>query len=403
MTDPLHCGALVENMVPFFSVSVHSTNVYGSHLITHTSGLGYDLIDPPLLAWHAQNGTTPWTGETIAERMKYPLQFSPGTAWRYGVGVDWAGLVVERVSGQELEDFMRENIWTKLGISKATFWREKVMEEQAAAGEKKQGEWAEPSMLLPPQAATGSDAGPAPGVAANSDAFPAAVPLQGFNMLGGLTKASGGGGLSCTAAEYLSLLKAVLKKDPSILSDESWEELLAPQVGSNRAVSEEAWVALNTALRDTHEIDCGMNLPRNVDKSLSLAGLVSEDTFGGKDEGEISKGTVLWGGMTGMAWVSLVLDMEGFDPCTTLLKLIPTSSSLWTGAQACVGWPRPRFLLLANAQFTTSTDFGSDRSSSGIARIRAVKLRVVLRIHAKFSCFLMHRSHSRPFIANRKR
>jgi CubicO group peptidase (beta-lactamase class C family) len=278
-----------------------------SHLLTHTSGLGYDLVDPPLLAWHAQNGTTPWTGPTIPARMAVPLQFAPGSGWRYGVGADWAGLAVERTSGQELEDFLQQNVWKNLGITKATFWRERIKVEQSAAGRKGEGEWAEESMLLPPQVAVGSDAGPALGVAANSDTFPVAIPLQGFSMLGGLTKASGGGGLSCTAAEYLSLLKAVLTKDQTVLSEKSWDELLAPQVGQGRPVGKEAWEALNNALRedDQADVNCGMNLPRDMAKSLSLAGLVSEDIFEIGDGVNISKGTVLWGGMTGMEWVSL--------------------------------------------------------------------------------------------------
>ncbi|KAF1962271.1 beta-lactamase/transpeptidase-like protein [Byssothecium circinans] len=274
------------------------------HLLTHTSGLGYDLADPPLLAWHAQNGTTPWTGPTVPARMAVPLQFTPGSGWRYGVGTDWAGLAVERACGQELEDFLRDHVWEKLGIKKATFRRERLREEQSAAGRVEDGEWAEESMLVPPQGAVGSVAGAAPGVAANSDVLPVAVPLRGFSMLGGLTKASGGGGLSCTAAEYLSLLKAVLTKDQTVLSEKSWDELLAPQVGRDRPVGKEAWEALNKILRedDIADVNCGMNLPREVAKSFSLAGLVSEDTFEATEGVKISKGTVLWGGMTGMAW-----------------------------------------------------------------------------------------------------
>ncbi|KAK7182182.1 beta-lactamase family protein [Paraphaeosphaeria sporulosa] len=274
------------------------------HLLTHTSGLGYDLVDPPLMAWRAHTGTLPWTGPTIPARMSVPLQFAPGTGWRYGVGADWAGLVVERASGQELDHFLQENVWKKLGVTKATFWRHRIQKEQAAAGHEVEGEWAEEAMLIPPQAAGGAGGGLDMGVATKSDALPVAVPLQGFDMLGGLEKPSGGGGLSCTAAEYLALLKAVLRKDPSVLGETSWDELLMPQVGEGRPVGIEAWNSLNRTLKedDQWDVNCGMNLPRNMNKSLSLAGLVSEDVFELGNGAKISKGTVLWGGMTGMTW-----------------------------------------------------------------------------------------------------
>ena len=71
--------------------------------------------------------------------MSVPLQFAPGAGWRYGVGADWAGLAVERASGQELDDFLQENVWKELGITKATFWKHKVQQEQTVAGHKVEG------------------------------------------------------------------------------------------------------------------------------------------------------------------------------------------------------------------------------------------------------------------------
>ncbi|KAL5456405.1 hypothetical protein PMIN06_003912 [Paraphaeosphaeria minitans] len=291
-----------QNGVPVLKPNDHPITL--RNLLTHTSGLGYDLVDPPLMAWRAHTGTLPWAGPTIPARMSVPLQFAPGTGWRYGVGADWAGLAVERASGQELDDFLQENVWKKLGVTKATFWRRRLQEEQAAAGHKVEGEWAEEAMLIPPQAAGGAGGGLDMGAATTSDALPVAIPLQGFDMLGGLEKPSGGGGLSCTAAEYLALLKAVLTKDPSVLGAVSWDELLAPQVGEGRPVGIEAWNSLNKTLKedDQWDVNCGMNLPRDMNKSLSLAGLVSEDVFELGNGANIGKGTVLWGGMTGMTW-----------------------------------------------------------------------------------------------------
>lgn len=332
------------NGVPVMKPNNHPITL--RHLLTHTSGLGYDLADPPLLAWRTHTGTMPWTGPTIPERMSVPLQFAPGTGWRYGVGADWAGLAVERASGQELEDFLRENVWAQLGITRATFWRERLRQEQAAAGQKEEGEWAEEGMLIPPQASDGLDQG----TAANPDAFPVAIPLQGFNMLGGLEKASGGGGLSCTAKELSSLLKAVLTKDQTLLSEKSWDELFAPQVGEGKPIGKEAWDDLNKTLRedDGRNINCGMNLPRDKTKSLSFAGLVNEHDFEPENGVKISKGTVLWGGMTGMAWVSLGALYSLYEPAQ-----LTTPSSLSIARRDCAGWLQRRSSPSASPRFTT--------------------------------------------------
>ncbi len=50
-----------------------------------------------------------------------PLEFSPGTAWNYSVSTDVCGRVVEVVSGQPLDVFMRERIFEPLGMTDTFF------------------------------------------------------------------------------------------------------------------------------------------------------------------------------------------------------------------------------------------------------------------------------------------
>lgn len=40
-----------------------------------------------------------------------PLAFEPGAKWCYSTGLDWAGFLVERVTGSSLEDYFQENIF----------------------------------------------------------------------------------------------------------------------------------------------------------------------------------------------------------------------------------------------------------------------------------------------------
>ena len=82
-------------------------------LLTHTSGLG----DVP----------APRPYSTLAELVmgysQQPLQFPPGTKWSYSnAGINTLGRIVEVVSGQKYEDFLRQRIFRPLGMNDTTFW-----------------------------------------------------------------------------------------------------------------------------------------------------------------------------------------------------------------------------------------------------------------------------------------
>lgn len=93
-------------------------------LITHSSGATYFFMNPNVARWHEKFATTLQEGERrpVAELYNYPLAFQPGTGWMYGTGLDWAGLVVERVTGRNLGDYMQQRIFDPLGISDAQFY-----------------------------------------------------------------------------------------------------------------------------------------------------------------------------------------------------------------------------------------------------------------------------------------
>jgi CubicO group peptidase (beta-lactamase class C family) len=50
-----------------------------------------------------------------------PLKFPPGEGWSYGSGLDWAGRVLERVTGQSLGQYMAENVLQPLGLQDTAF------------------------------------------------------------------------------------------------------------------------------------------------------------------------------------------------------------------------------------------------------------------------------------------
>ncbi|KAJ3529797.1 hypothetical protein NM208_g9599 [Fusarium decemcellulare] len=92
------------------------------HLLTHSSGAGYDFSNRDLEKFHCFRNTLPSKGSTIDERFDLPLLFEPGEGWEYGCGIDWAGKVVEQLSGTTLESYLRQNVWEPLGATSFTFW-----------------------------------------------------------------------------------------------------------------------------------------------------------------------------------------------------------------------------------------------------------------------------------------
>ena len=55
------------------------------------------------------------------DALKTPLAFDPGDRWEYGINIDFAGKMVEKVSGQRLESYFRDHIFGPLGMTDTSF------------------------------------------------------------------------------------------------------------------------------------------------------------------------------------------------------------------------------------------------------------------------------------------
>jgi len=98
-------------------------------LLTHTSGLDYtDIGSPKVAAIYSKNHIPSGLGyfeDNLLERMKalgkLPLSFQPGEKWQYGLNSDLLGCLIEVISGMNLEDFLRKNIFEPLGMKDTYF------------------------------------------------------------------------------------------------------------------------------------------------------------------------------------------------------------------------------------------------------------------------------------------
>jgi CubicO group peptidase (beta-lactamase class C family) len=94
-------------------------------LMTHTAGFTYGVFgDTPVdKMYREKNPLGAGSLTEFAERLaKIPLLYQPGERWVYSVSVDLQGLIVERLSGKPLADFMREKIFAPLGMKDSGFF-----------------------------------------------------------------------------------------------------------------------------------------------------------------------------------------------------------------------------------------------------------------------------------------
>ncbi|MDJ0879120.1 MAG: serine hydrolase domain-containing protein [Halieaceae bacterium] len=96
-------------------------------LFTHMSGLTYGF----LRATNVDHGYRKagigvqrpgyTLGNMIEDLATLPLEFEPGTEWNYSVATDVLGYLVEVLSGQNFDDYLREHIFEPLGMHDTSF------------------------------------------------------------------------------------------------------------------------------------------------------------------------------------------------------------------------------------------------------------------------------------------
>ena len=89
-------------------------------LLLHTAGFAYDFFNEQYARLASEHGQVSPITSTKASLMT-PLLFDPGDRWEYGTSIDWAGQVVEGITGERLGEVMRERILDPLGMRDTAF------------------------------------------------------------------------------------------------------------------------------------------------------------------------------------------------------------------------------------------------------------------------------------------
>lgn len=258
---------------PFRYKDISSTPTL-RQLLTHTSGLGYDML-PPLSIWrkwHKQGSQTVSPHHDVITSFSTPYLYNPGDGWAYGCGIDWAGLLIRRLTNSSLEEYMTANIFKPLGMHSTTFYLDSKPDLR--------------SRLVPIMKRKGD--------ASFTRLHPKGPP-------GPPRDEKGGGGLYSTPNDYLAVLRDIISDEPKLLSSEMADILFTPQIALHSSSMKALW--------DTFPLFSPMvgGIEFNQGINHALGGLlIGEDVnvggFDGQLGGVMKAGTMTWGGAGNLVW-----------------------------------------------------------------------------------------------------
>lgn len=100
-------------------------------LLSHTAGFGYSFFNQGLLDHYGAAGLNEFSGYKY-DTVSQPLVNQPGSRWEYGVNIDWAGILLERVTGLSLNDYFQEHIFKPMGITHINMFPTEEMKKNLA-------------------------------------------------------------------------------------------------------------------------------------------------------------------------------------------------------------------------------------------------------------------------------
>lgn len=188
------------------------------HLLTHTSGLGYGVIDGDermKMIYHKAGVVDLFTTEkvTIEESVKrlakLPLHHEPGAKYTYSEGLDVLGYLVEIISGKPFDVFLKERIFDPIGMNDTRFYLSDAQAPRlVTVHTREDNKWA---------------------------SYPVTFYDPDFPKTGAKTFFSGGAGLSSTAEDYAKFLQMYMNggiyNGKRILSPHTINTMMQNQVG----------------------------------------------------------------------------------------------------------------------------------------------------------------------------
>jgi CubicO group peptidase (beta-lactamase class C family) len=236
-------------------------------LLTHSSGLVYHFTDANIARWREEFVPDRETqhGLAVEDLFNYPLAFHPGDSWMYGPGLDWAGRIIERVTGMSLLERMQARMFDPLGISDAQFYPVTRADLRANL------------IDLNPD---------------DPQALGRAV-LGGGGEMNLRTQGDfGGHGLFTSAESFLKVLQSILADDGRLLKSGTVDEIFTDHLSRSAAAGHQAAVKSPMGAFFRVGVDPGTKM------GYGLGGLLTLESV----PGWYGERTLTWGGGMTLAW-----------------------------------------------------------------------------------------------------
>lgn len=122
-TAILQQAASADSPLQFYTVPARR-DVTLKDLLTHTSGLSSGPMGQSVVAREGRRRPDDTLATYLPRVAKSPLEFQPGERWMYSAsdGFDVLAHVVERASGQPLDQFLQQRIFTPLDMGETRHW-----------------------------------------------------------------------------------------------------------------------------------------------------------------------------------------------------------------------------------------------------------------------------------------
>jgi CubicO group peptidase (beta-lactamase class C family) len=183
------------------------------HLLSHSAGLSYGIFDPGTVIYKALNERGAYNPNTTLADMvdvlaELPLIYHPGTSWEYSLAIDVVARLIEVISGQSFDTFIKARILDPLGMVDTGF----VVPEKDRSRFVAYYAGADPMDPMKP-GLTRIDNAPYPGAY-----------LRPFARL------NGGGGLVSTLPDMVALIRSLLPGGPTLLKPETIALMMTNQL-----------------------------------------------------------------------------------------------------------------------------------------------------------------------------
>ena len=233
-------------------------------LLSHSSGLSYGFFDPGTLIFKALNERGVHNPNTTLAQMvdvlaDLPLIYQPGTSWEYSLAIDVVARLVEVISGQRFDNFIKARIFDPLGMVDTGFFIPERDQKRLVAY------YAGADLMEPMK----------PGLTRTDNApFPGAY-------LRPIARLNGGGGLVSTLPDMVALIRSLLPDGKTLLKPETIAQMMTNQLPAGQWIR---FALLGEQPGKVHGLAGGMiQTPSAVDHPDSA-------------------GELYWGGVAGTQW-----------------------------------------------------------------------------------------------------